>query len=332
MSEPPSAPAHGLPQPGPVVSVLVTNWNGMAVLGQCLQSVIDRTRGLLYEIIVVDDASTDGSAAMVRARFPQVRLVERSVNGGFVRANNEGVRHAIGRYVLLLNSDTVLLNDALTILAAHLDAHAVTGICGGWLTDPGGASQVSYGSFPSFSQGCIDALFLNDLFPSCNLPNRGVRPRPGAHEHLTVDYVTGAALMCRRELIGRIGLFDERFQAYCEEVDFCFRALVEGLATAFVPAARILHYGGTSYGRLGRKKIQIHYTSYNVFLVKHHGRAYAFATRLLYAFHFSVKFVVRTGRFVISRKASRPSRGVAIREALYIVLYSLRPGYPPDRS
>jgi len=332
MSENPSTPARAPSRPTPVVSVLVTNWNGMEVLGHCLQSVVERTHGLHYEIIVVDDASTDGSAAMVRARFPHIRLIERAANGGFVRANNEGVRHARGRYVLLLNSDTVLLNDALTILAAYLDGHDAVGACGGWLTDSRGASQVSYGSFPSLSQAGIDALFLNDLFPACNLPNRGVRPASDAHEPLTVDYVTGAALMCRRELIDRIGLFDERFHAYCEEVDFCYRVLALGLTTAFVPSARILHYGGTSYGRLGRKKIQIHYTSYNLFLTKHHGKAYAFLTRLLYALHYSVKLVVRTGRFVASRKTSRISQGEAIREAWYIVLSSLRPGYPPDRA
>jgi len=308
----------------------VTNWNGMAVLGNCLQSVIAMTSGLAYEIIVVDDASTDESAAMVRARFPGARLVERPVNGGFVRANNDGVVHAKGKYVLLLNSDTVLLNNALKILAAFLDGHADVGICGGWLTDADGKSQVSFGSFPSLHQACVDALFLNDLLPSCNLPNRGVRPGSGARAPRTVGYVTGAALMCRRELIDRVGLFDERFRAYCEEVDFCRRVLKEGYSAAFVPSARILHYGGASYGRLGRKKIQIQYTSYNLFLTKYHGKAYAFLTRALYAFHYTVKLVVRTVRFVLSSRTLRASRSQAMLEAWYTVLYSLKPGYPSD--
>ena len=304
----------------------------MAVLGNCLQSVIERTRDLSYEIIVVDDASTDESAAMVRARFPHVRLVERAVNGGFVRANNYGVQHAKGEYVLLLNSDTVLLNDALAILAAYLDGHAGAGICGGWLTNDNGGSQVSFGSFPSLGQASVDALFLNDLFPSCNLPNRGVRPPSSASRPRTVEYVTGAALMCRRELIDRVGLFDERFQAYCEEVDFCYRVLKEGYSTAFVPSARILHYGGASYGRLGRQKIQIHYTSYNLFLTKYHGRAYAFLTRVLYAFHYTVKLVLRTVRFILAFRTPRAPRSQAVLEAWYTVLYSLKPGYPSDRS
>jgi GT2 family glycosyltransferase len=309
----------------------VTNWNGKAVLGSCLESVIEKTRDLTYEIIVVDDASTDESAAMVRARFPEVRLVERAVNGGFVKANNDGVRYVKGEYVLLLNSDTVLLNNALMILAAYLDGHAGTGVCGGWLRDAGGGSQVSFGSFPSLPQACVDALFLNDLFPSCNFPNRGVRPPSNASRPCTVEYVTGAALMCRRELIDRVGLFDERFRAYCEEVDFCCRILQEGYSTAFVPAARILHYGGASYGRLGRKKIQIQYTSYNLFLTKYHGTAYAFLTRVLYAFHYTGKLVLRTVRFMIAFRTPLAPRSQAMLEAWYAVLYSLKPGYPSDR-
>jgi GT2 family glycosyltransferase len=314
----------------PSVSIIVCNWNGKDVLRDCLRSIVTQTHDVTFETILVDDASTDGSAEMVSAEFPDVRLVRRVVNGGFVRANNEGINHARGAYCFLLNSDTLLINNAVAILAAYLGAHPHVGICGGWLFSTDGSSQVSYGSAPSLRQAMTDAFFLNDLFPSAGFPNRGVVPRVTMMAPVAVEYVTGADLMIRTELIHRFGLFDERYEAYCEEVDLCRRVHTQGhMEVHFVPEARIVHRGGFSYGKQGERHVRTQYASYHSYLTKHYGRVYSLAVRLLYAWHYAVKFIVRALRWASAQQKEKAGLRQAMRTAQSIIRYSL---WPPRGS
>ncbi len=312
----------------PDVTILLTTWNGKELLRTALTSVREKTSGVRTEIIVVDDASSDGTTTMVRELFPDTRLLTLSDNVGFVRANNIGAASASGRYLLLLNTDTVLLNNAVDVLVTYLDQHPRVGVCGAWLRNPDLSSQISYGSFPSFSQALIDALFLNDLFPALHLPNRGRAPsgRRDASSH-AVDYVTGAALLTRRDLVTRLGLFDERFEAYCEEVDYCHRVKnVAHLETHFVAEAHIMHLGGGSYGNFNERRVRIQFQSYNTFLRKHHGPLYARSTRLLYAWHYAVKLLVRVLQVVPALGEKRAIRKRAALHAWYSLRYSLIPG------
>lgn len=311
------------------VTFLIASYNTAGLLDECLASVYAQTQ-TSFEVIVVDDASSDGSPAMVREKYPQARLIVNERNVGFVRTNNIGVRHARGTYVLLLNSDTRLLNDAASFLAGYLDAHPEVGACGGCLLNPDGSTQISYGSFPSFTQALSGVLFLNDLFPRAGFPSVGARPEATAMAPRSVDYVSGADLMVRRDLVQRLGLFDELFEAYCEEVDLCYRLRHEaGQDIMFLPEARILHYGGASYGKLGKRRIGLQYQSYDKFLTKHHGRLYAWCTRALYAWHYAVKLVIRAARALIMPAPAREAARGAVRDALYTVRYSLAP--PPWR-
>ena len=314
----------------PDVSVVVTNWNGRELLQACLQSMYDKTTEMRTEIIVVDDASTDSSAEMVRSKFPDVKLVLNETNLGFARANNRGVEHATGRYVLLLNSDTELLNNAIKILADFLDTHPDAAVCGGCLKNKDLSTQISYGSFPSFSQAIIDALFLNDLFPHAGFPNRGAFPPESTVSPRKVDFIIGADLLIRKEIIDQLGLFDELFQAYCEEVDFCYRIRREKRGNAYlVPGAQILHLGGMSYSKLGERQIQLHYSGYAKFLRKHHGSLYALATRILYAWHHVVKFCVRLVSWAISSGEQKVMKKRSVLNAWYTVWYSAFPNAQP---
>ncbi len=135
--------------------------------------------------------------------------------------------------------------------------------------------------------------------------------------------------MVRRSLVDRIGLFDELFEAYCEEVDLCYRLHSAGQAIVFVPDAQILHHGGASYGKLGKRWIGLQYQSYDKFLTKHHGRFYASCTRALYAWHYAVKLLFRAGRALFTPTAARETARGNVRDAFYAVRYSLAP--PPWR-
>jgi N-acetylglucosaminyl-diphospho-decaprenol L-rhamnosyltransferase len=311
------------------VSVLITNWNGQKMLEDCLRSLRRKTTSVTYEIVVVDDGSTDGSVEMLRREFPDVLLLQNQQNLGFVRANNRGVQATRGRYVLLLNSDTILPRDSVGILARFLDDHPGTGVCGAWLKNADGSSQVSYGWFPSLLQAIVDALFLNSLFPESNLPKLAAFPPARVHHPKPVCYVSGAAFMIRHSLIETLGLFDERFIAYCEEVDLCYRVRHAARQEVyFVPEATVLHLGGGSYGKLPEYRIQLVYSGYDRFLKKYHGGFYTLSTRVLYAWHHGVKALARFARWLISGKRTRAQRHAMLRHALLSVRFSLLPGNP----
>src|SRR5438445_5531287 len=154
------------------VSILFTNWNVRDLLRQAIRSVRERTSDVSYEVIVIDDASTDGSVEMVRGEFPDVRLIVNENNVGFSKTNNIGARVATGKYVFLLNTDTMMASNPIKICFDFMESHADAGVCGCWLKGQDGSSQVSFGDFPSFHQALVDAFFLNDLFPRARLPKR----------------------------------------------------------------------------------------------------------------------------------------------------------------
>jgi GT2 family glycosyltransferase len=315
------------PQSQVDVSIVLTNWNGQELVRQAINSIYEYARDVSYEIIVVDDVSTDDSVRVIRENFPQVKLIRNSVNVGFAKSNNIGVAHASGKFVLLLNSDTLFIMNAIKVFLDFMKQHHEAGVCGGWLKNSDLTGQVSFGDYPSLQQAICDAFFLNDLFPQLRLPSNGVIPDVSITSPVEVDYVTGADIFIRKEIIDVIGLFDDRFEAYCEETDFCYRVQHElQRKIFFVPEAQIIHLGGKSYGKLGKRRIQIHYASYNKFLVKHHGYFYSFCTRLLYAWHYAVKLMTRTVRYLRSPNEDRKHH---LLDAWYTVRYSL---VPEERS
>jgi hypothetical protein len=292
--------------------------------------VYQKTAGLSFEVIVVDDASTDESVQMVTKEFPQADLVAGKANVGYVRANNLGVERAKGKYVLLLNSDTYLLDNALKTLVDFMEAHPSTGACGCWLKNSDLSSQVSFGSYPSFLQAVVGATFLPELFPAWRLPNRGVKPVVRSMEPVEVDYITGADLLTRKSLINQMGLFDERFIAYCEETDFCYRVRhTARQSVTFVPSAVIIHLEGATYNKIGRRKTRIYYRSTNLFLEKHHGAPYALATRLVYGWTHLVKLIVRSVRIAFVSADRRPEMKNRVSDSWYAFVYSL---FPPTES
>lgn len=218
----------------PLVSIIIVNWNTRELLADCLQSVYETVHDCLFEVFVVDNASTDGSAAMVRERFPDVRLIENADNVGFARANNQAIRESVGKYVLLLNPDAVLFDDAATALVLVLETLPHVGIVSPQLLNPDGTLQESWNHFPT-------------LFREIPFVNRLIRRGPGpaidvgcltVHE---VDWVSGACFLIRRQVLDSIGGLDESFWLYTEETDFCYRARIHGHRVAFVADAHVRH-------------------------------------------------------------------------------------------
>jgi GT2 family glycosyltransferase len=234
------------------VSIIVVSYNTEALLKQCLESVFARTLDIEFEIIVIDNASSDGSRRMVKEVFPGVILIENQKNLGFGQANNLGFKYAKGRNVFLLNSDTILLNNAVKILSDYLDDNLQTGICGGNLFDENENPAHSF-------MRCLPSLFLelNSLFRN----NRLFRIRYGknlqfnyTNNPLEVGYITGADMMLRTSILNTVGGFDPDFFMYYEETELTYRIKRLGFSIYNVPNARIIHLGGKSFSNNNEKK------------------------------------------------------------------------------
>ena len=229
------------------VSVLIISFNTCELTLGCLRSVQEQTRGVGYEVVVVDNASNDGSADAIAREFPSVRLVRLAENVGFARANNLAAKEARGRYLLLLNPDTVILDGAIQKAVAFADAHPRSGIVGGrtFFADRRLNYTSCHGAPTPWSQLC-KGLGLSSLFRR----SRWFDPESlGGWERddvRKVDAVTGCFLLIRRPLWDELRGFDESFFMYGEDTDLCLRAGKLGAACMICPDCTLIHYGGSS--------------------------------------------------------------------------------------
>ena len=228
------------------VSVVIVNWNTRDILRDCLRTIYDQTRHVAFEVIVVDNASQDGSPDMVRSEFPQAHLVANSTNVGYAAANNQGIKIAQGRYLLVLNSDTLILDRALDKMVDFADAHPQAGVLGCRVRNRDGTLQPTCFMFPSALNSLLSALYLNKLFPRSRFFGREAMTWWGRNDVREVQVVTGCFLFLRREALEAVGCMDERFFMYAEETDWCYRFKKRGWQVLFTPAAEIVHLGGQS--------------------------------------------------------------------------------------
>lgn len=233
-------------EPAPSVSIVVVSYNTLEMTLACLRSIAAQTR-LPHEIIVVDNASTDGSPEAIARHFPHVRLLAERENHGFARANNLATTAARGRYLLLLNPDTVVLNGAIDKLVAFAEARPEAMIWGGrTLYGDGSLNPTSCWRRMSLWGLAVQALGLNSIFrgnPVLNPEGYGGWPRDSERE---VDIVTGCLLLIERETWARLGGFDPTFIMYGEEADLCLRARALGARPRISPTVEIIHYKGAS--------------------------------------------------------------------------------------
>ena len=237
------------------LSVVIVSYNTAELLRGCLSSIFAQTSGISFEVVVVDNASTDGSAAMVAEQFPAVELVTLGENLGFARACNLGAERARGRDLLLLNPDTVVLDGALHRLAAFARAHPEAGICGGRTLAADGSLDPSscLGAPSPWSLTCY-ALGLSTLFRRSRLFNPEWLGRWDRGSVRHVDVVTGCLLLLSRRLWEELGGFDDRFFMYGEDVDLCLRASALGYRPTITPEATVVHRVGSSSPSRSAKK------------------------------------------------------------------------------
>lgn len=231
------------------LSIIVVNWNVKELLDACLQSLLKVTHStskLAIEIIVVDSASSDGSPQMVRDNFPQVRLIASQENLGYAKGNNVGAEAAQGRYLFLLNPDTVVQPDALGRMVDYMDAHPEVGVLGPQLLWPDGSIQSSRRCFPTLGSLFWESTVLGQWFPENQYIRRYHLADQPAIQPQKVDWVVGAAILIRREAWQQVGPIDPDFFMYFEETDWCRRSTEAGWETHYLPTAQITHFEGKS--------------------------------------------------------------------------------------
>lgn len=258
-----------LPDRSPDLSVVIVNWNTIDMLGDCLLSVRAGFAGLKTQTIVVDNASEDGSPDMVARDFPEVELIRSGTNLGFAAGNNLGFRSARGRYVLLLNSDTVVRGDVLARSVDYLDAHRDVGAMGCRVLNTDGSVQLTCSMFPSLLNQFLQATGLWKLR----------RPRFFGRFLMTdwqrdterdVEVISGCYLMLRREVLDQVGALDEDFFFFGEETDWCRRIAQAGWRLVFAPVGEIVHHGGGSARKLSYRR-DVLLTGAKVRLHRKHG-------------------------------------------------------------
>ncbi|MBK1643688.1 glycosyl transferase [Thiocapsa imhoffii] len=230
----------------PTVSVIIVSFNTRDLLVECIETLIAQAGPVSYEIIVVDNASRDGSADRVAERFPDVVLIRSELNLGFAAANNLGFTAARGRYLVLLNSDAFLTPGALERAVAEMDADPGIGLGGARLIGRDGAWQPSARMFPSLLNEFLTLSGLAARYPRSRFFGAFDRTWADPLAPADVDWVPGAFSILRHDLLDRIGAFDESFFLYYEEVDLCRRVHAAGLRVRYWPDVVVVHIGGES--------------------------------------------------------------------------------------
>jgi hypothetical protein len=257
------------------IAVIIVNWNAREDLSQCLHALFDSPPSACsWDVWVVDNNSADSSADMVASDFPQAKLIRNTENAGFSRANNQAIAASQSRYVLLLNSDAfVHTTEALDRLVEFGDANPKAAIVGAHVLNVDGTLQFSCRHFPGLGAGLFRNTYLGRLFPNNKWAKSYLMSEVDHSKPRQVDWVSGCAMMIRRDMIDRVGALDERFFMYCEDVDICKRAWDNDMEVWYCADAIVTHKIGASSDKNAEKMIWEFHHSWEQYYAKHNPHA-----------------------------------------------------------
>ncbi len=283
------------------LSVVFLNYNTRDLTRQALSSVLAAVEGLEVEIFVVDNASVDGSADMVAEEFPQVKLICNEANVGFAAGNNVALRQVAGEYALLINTDTIVRRDALRTMVEFLDAHPEAGACGCKILDPDGTLQLdSRRGFPTPLAAFCKMSGLSRFFPKHPLIARYHMTYLDPEQTAEVEVLSGSCMMVRKAAMDQVGLLDESYFMYGEDIDWCYRFHQAGWKIYYVPTTEIIHFRGESGRGVPLRILYRKSRAMSIFVNKHMARRFRFFPLWLLqvgiALYGTFRFLARTGR------------------------------------
>jgi hypothetical protein len=315
------------------LSIVIVSWNVKDFLQRCLASLAAeaaRSPFPSFQTIVVDNASSDSSQAMVRSGFPNVELIANEYNLGFTRSNNQGIAASRGRHLLLLNPDAEVQPGALASMVSYLDEHPEVGVLGPQLLNPDGSIQSSRRRFPTLATAFVESTVLQRYFPRARLLWRYYCEDHSAQETQEVDWVVGACMMVRRQAVEEVGPLDESFFMYSEELDWCYRMKQAGWKVVYLPEAKVVHhYAKSSSQDLPRQHIYFADSKCRFFR-KHRGALAAEALRLFLLATYLFQFGEEGAKYLLGHK--RPLRRERLGLLLRVLRSGLRARLPDERG
>lgn len=288
------------------LSIIIVSWNTRDLLHACVQSIYNKTRGVTFEIFVIDNASQDGSVEMMRENFAAVKTIANTTNRGFAAANNQGIKLASGRYIVLLNPDTKLLEDSFCTMVSFMDAHAQCGIGGCRLLNPDGTEQASVRRFPTLLDQMIILLKLHHLFHGFSRMRAYLCGDFDYTRTQSVDQVMGACFMARDDVFKRVGLLDEGFFNWFEEVDFCKRTKMHGYDVYYISTTSLVHHFGQSFNQLMPvSKQRMWNRSLRHYFYKHHSKIVWLIVSFISWLSVGISYLIQNVFMQGSRKARK---------------------------
>ena len=288
----------------PLITVIIISYNTCAITLKCLRD-LHAAMSCPAEVIVVDNASTDGSAQAIARDFPSVHLIRNDRNAGFSSANNQAMRVARGEYFLLLNSDAFVVPGVMETLVRYLENNPSVGVVGPRLLNSDGTLQHSCHHFPSPARAWLENLWISTLLSSH--PAIGSYRRWDHDRERIVDFVSGACMLVRRKTYEQVGGFDEMFFMYAEETDWQRRMRSRGWLVGFTPDAKVMHLGGASGGATGIRCYV--FESLDRYQIKHHGIGGLLSLRLAMVVGNTMRAAIWA--FVLLLAPERRSRALA---------------------
>jgi GT2 family glycosyltransferase len=270
------------------ISIILVSYNTEKLTYNCIKSIYEKTQGVNFDIWLADNASSDNSVNTIKKNFPKVNIIENKENLGFGTANNLAIKQTNAKYVFLLNTDTILINNAIKILLEFMEnpLNSNSGSCGGNLYDENMEYTHSYGKFPTIYKLAIEAIGLKNLFKKHYKEKIITEPKE-------VDYITGANLMIRKSALDKVGLFDQRFFLYYEETELLYRLKKFGFKSFIVPDAKIIHLCGQSTKNTNLNKIKIAKTSEFLYFKICYGQTTKYLLKSLYFIIYLKHFLTR---------------------------------------
>ncbi len=273
------------------MSIVLVCWNNKAYLDPCLKSLYEGGLKSSFDVIVVDNGSTDGSQQMLAEKYPDVMLIQNDGNVGLGKASNQGIEATNGHYVLLLNNDTLVNGPALDVLVEYLDAHPEAGATAGRLLNPDGSFQSGFASFSTLLEEFLIVTHIGEIiWPG--YPSHG-----DANEIKETGWMSSACLLLRRAALDQIGLLDESYFIYGDEADLQYRLNKGGWKVVFVPNSSIIHFGGRSMDRWKRRKMV--YRGKMMFYKKNYGFLSTLLLRLMFFVMSLLKLLVWCVGFLV---------------------------------
>ncbi|MFJ7736030.1 glycosyltransferase family 2 protein [Lysinibacillus sp. NPDC097287] len=259
------------------LSIVIVNYNTKKLTIDCIQSVINSKLNFQYEIFVVDNASSDGSVEQIKKTFPPVYVISNKENVGFSKANNQAIKECNGRYILLLNSDTIVNEDTLDEMIRFMDGETNVGAVGCEVNLPDGTlDKACHRGFPTPEASFYYLIGLAKKFPNSPKYNSYHKSYMNMNEVHDIDCLVGAFMMVRREAIEQVGLLDEEFFMYGEDIDWCYRIKESGWRIVYNPTVSITHYKGASSRRKPYKIVYEFHRAMYLFHIKHFATKYNF--------------------------------------------------------